>query len=72
MKSYFLSENCFIYSISDRLNLDDNLSILQVYQDILADKDFMVQNNIYDLVPTYNSLAFHANFVDLKNLKKLY
>ena len=66
MTFYFLSENCFIYSISNRLSLDDNLKILRIYRDILSDKNFMLQNKIYDLVPTYNSLAFHANFTDLK------
>ena len=70
MKSHFLSESCFIYNISDRLDLDDNLKILQIYNDILLDKYFMAQNKIYDLVPAYNSLAFHANLVDLKLFEK--
>ena len=71
MKSYFLSENCFIYNVSDRLNLSDNLKILQIYRDILFDKNFMIQNNIYDLVPTYNSLAFHVTISDLKLFEKI-
>jgi len=70
MQSYFLSENCFVCNISDRLNLDDNLKILQIYKDILIDKDFLLQNKIYDLVPTYNSLAFHAEISDLKLFEK--
>jgi KipI family sensor histidine kinase inhibitor len=71
MKSYFLSESCFIYNVSDRLNLSDNLKILQIYRDILFDKNFMIQNNIYDLVPTYNSLAFHVTISDLKLFEKI-
>jgi KipI family sensor histidine kinase inhibitor len=71
MKSYFLSESCFIYNVSDRLNLSDNLKILQIYRDILFDKNFIIQNNIYDLVPTYNSLAFHVTISDLKLFEKI-
>ncbi len=70
MKHYFLSESCFVYNLSDKLDIADNLKILQIYRDIKADEAFKSRNNIYDLVATYNSLAFHANNSDTTYFKK--
>jgi len=70
MKHYFLSENCFVYNLSDKLDIKDNIKILQIYREIQADEIFKTKNNIYDLVPTYNSLAFHVNNSDLISFEK--
>jgi KipI family sensor histidine kinase inhibitor len=70
MKYYFLNESCFIYSISDKLCLDDNIKILTVYKELIRDKDFLIDNNIYDIVPTYNSLGFYFNSRDLLYLSR--
>lgn len=70
MKHYFLSESCFVYSISDKLDIADNLKILQIYRDIQTDEIFKTKNNISDLVPTYNSLAFHMKNSDPISFEK--
>lgn len=71
MNSYFLSPNCFIYNVSDKLSLDDNLKILTICRDIFVDKTFLTQNSIYDLVPTYNSIAFHFSRCDVDNIDSI-
>ena len=71
MNSYFISPNCFIYNISDELSLDDNLKILTIYRDILSDKKFLTENTIYDIVPTYNSIAFHFSRCDIDNIDEI-
>jgi KipI family sensor histidine kinase inhibitor len=64
MKNYFLSENCFVYNISDKLSIDDNTNILKIYKDIYSDRVFMYKLGIYDIVPAYNSIAFHYKNTD--------
>ncbi|AJC48330.1 carboxyltransferase domain-containing protein [Allofrancisella guangzhouensis] len=77
MNYYFLSESCFIYNLSNRLSIDDNLKILKIYKFILDDKSFCNDLKIYDIVPAYNSIAFHFfynnNHLFLQNsiLKKI-
>lgn len=70
MKTYFLSERCFIYTISDKLDFEDNSKIIKIYRQFLADKSFCRQYNILDIVPTYNSIAFHTDFLDLSIFEK--
>lgn len=65
MQTYFLNESCFIYSLSDKLDFDDNSKVIKMYKQISTDKLFCQQYQIFDIVPTYNSIAFHTNFLDL-------
>ncbi|QIW09212.1 carboxyltransferase domain-containing protein [Francisella sp. LA112445] len=69
MKEYFLGQNCFVYNLSDQLSLDDNLKVLKIYKDILADQQFCHKFNIYDIVPSYNSVAFHFDYGNPLELK---
>lgn len=71
MKTYFLNESCFIYSLSDKLDFDDNSKVIKIYKQILADKLFCKQYQILDIVPTYNSIAFHTSFLDLILFEKV-
>tara|TARA_B110000977_G_C11041237_1_gene478944 strand:+ start:439 stop:1056 length:618 start_codon:yes stop_codon:yes gene_type:complete len=70
MKYYFLSENCFIYNLSDKLSIDDSINILKIYKDIYSDKQFMSKIGIYDIVPAYNSIAFHYKNTDHMLIEK--
>ncbi|QIV96760.1 KipI family sensor histidine kinase inhibitor [Allofrancisella inopinata] len=71
MGYYFLSESCFVYNLSDRLSIDDNLKILRIYKSISEDKSFCNDLKIHDIVPAYNSIAFHFlytnDFLSLQN-----
>lgn len=62
MNHYFLNESCFIYSVSDKLSLEDNLKILNIYQCFTKDSSFCRKYAIYDIVPAYNSIAFHFDY----------
>ena len=64
MKNYFLNESTFVHNISDNLCLEDNLRILSIYKDILADTNFCEKFKIHDIVPGYNSVAFYFNYND--------
>ncbi len=70
MKHYFLSTSCFVYNISDELSLDDNLKILAIYNVLKSDELFLKENSIYDIVPTYNSIAFHFSSLDVLQIEK--
>lgn len=70
MSYYFLSENCFIYNISNKLSLDDNLKILNIYKSFIRDRAFCHKFGIYDIVPSYNSIAFHFDYKDLDCLQE--
>ncbi|MED7787931.1 carboxyltransferase domain-containing protein [Francisella sp. 19X1-34] len=67
---YFLGQNCFVYNLSDELSLDDNLKVLKIYKDILADQQFCDKFNVYDIVPSYNSVAFHFEYANPFELKE--
>ncbi|WP_150467244.1 5-oxoprolinase subunit B family protein [Francisella sp. SYW-9] len=69
MDGYFLGQNCFVYNLSNQLSLSDNLKVLRIYNDILADRQFCDKFNIYDIVPSYNSVAFHFDYGDPLELK---
>ncbi|MBK2008192.1 5-oxoprolinase subunit B family protein [Francisella orientalis] len=69
MSYYFLSENSFIYNISNKLSLDDNLKILNIYKSFIIDRAFCHKYGIYDIVPTYNSIAFHFEYMDIDYLQ---
>ena len=70
MNNYFLSENCFVYSISENLSINDNLNVIRIYKDIYSDKEFRNYYNITDIVPAYNSIAFHHAHTDHIKLKE--
>lgn len=52
----------FIYNISDKLCLEDNLKILNIYQYFSRDDSFCRKYAIYDIIPAYNSIAFHFDY----------
>ncbi|AIT09662.1 allophanate hydrolase [Candidatus Francisella endociliophora] len=70
MEYHFLNESCFIYKVSDRLCLEDNLVVLSIYKEIIKDSEFCSKYQIFDIVPTYNSIAFHFDYDDLSSLKE--
>lgn len=69
MKEYFLGQNCFVYNLGDELSLEDNLKVLKIYKSIIADDLLRSKFNIYDIVPSYNSVAFHFDYSDPLELK---
>ncbi|APD49695.1 5-oxoprolinase subunit B family protein [Francisella hispaniensis] len=70
MNHYFLNESCFIYSVSDKLSLEDNLKILNIYQYFIKDSSFCRKYAIYDIVPAYNSIAFHFSYQYIYDLER--
>lgn len=70
MNDYFLSESCFVYNLSNKLDSNDNIKILKIYKDILYDDIFRSKYQIFDIVPTYNSIAFHTSYFDMLAFKK--
>lgn len=70
MEYFFLSEKCFICKVSDRLCLEDNLKVLNIYKELIKDLYFCNRYGIYDIVPAYNSIAFHFDFSDVNRLKE--
>ena len=70
MKECFLGQNCFVYNLGNKLSLEDNLKVLKIYKSILEDDQFCNKFNIYDIVPSYNSVAFHFDYSDPLELKE--
>lgn len=70
MNHYFLNESCFIYNISNKLCLEDNLKILNIYQYFSKDTSFCRKFAIYDIVPAYNSIVFHFDYQDIYDLER--
>lgn len=70
MEYYFLSEKCFIYKVSDNLCIDDNLKVLSIYKELSKELALRTKYNIYDIVPAYNSIAFHFDYIDIFALKE--
>ncbi|ASG67116.1 kinase [Francisella halioticida] len=69
MNEYFLGQNCFVYNLSNKLSLNDNLKVLKIYKSIIMDDQFCSKFNIYDIVPSYNSVAFHFGYENPVELK---
>lgn len=67
MNHYFLNESCFIYNISNKLCLEDNLKILNIYQYFSKDTSFCRKFAICDIVPAYNSIVFHFDYQDISS-----
>ncbi|MFC4892782.1 allophanate hydrolase subunit 1 [Pseudofrancisella aestuarii] len=70
MNNYFLSTSCLVCNFSDKLSIEDNSKVLAIYRSILSDKDFLNKYSIYDVVPTYNSIAFHFDGFDYQGIEK--
>lgn len=70
MNHYFLNESSFIYNISSKLCLEDNLKILNIYQ-YYKDTSFCRKFAIYDIVTAYNSIVFHFDNQDIYDLERV-
>lgn len=70
MEYYFLNESCFVYKVSDKLCMEDNLKILSIYKELLKDQIFLNSYEILDIVPAYNSIAFHFSYTDVQHLQE--
>jgi KipI family sensor histidine kinase inhibitor len=61
MKSYFLNESCLVIELGNKLNRELNNQALLIYYFFVENKKLLDDMRILDIVPTYNSIAFHFN-----------
>ncbi|MDC0535165.1 allophanate hydrolase subunit 1 [Francisellaceae bacterium] len=59
MKSYFLNESNLVIELGNKLNRELNNQALLIYYYFVENKKLYNDMSIIDIVPTYNSIAFH-------------
>ncbi len=68
VKKYYIGDSCLAIQLSNKIDIEISQKILTLYK-IIKENSLLKDLGVYDVVPSYNTLAIHFNSLDANQIE---